>query len=159
MNTILTDIAFALTDHESRHFGAEHFLDLSDGNVAFIQPEYMLDEDDISEEEIGKYKDWEQEQIRAYRDHDLVRIDPIDSTESFSIMDDFAQTRPVSESQLLCCALSRMHPFSEFRKVVEKMGLLQDWYNFKNEAERNLAQKWLEEHDLAIREDKIVRIK
>jgi len=159
MNTILTDIAFALTDHESRQYGAEHFVDLTEGNVAFIQPEYMLDEDDISENEIAEYKDWEQAQICAYRDHDLVRIDPIDSMESFSIMDDFAQTRPIAESQLLCCALSRMHPFSEFRKAVEKMGLLQDWYNFKNEAECNFAQKWLEEHDLKIQEDKIVRIK
>lgn len=29
----------------------------------------------------------------------------------------------------------------------------------KNEAEQTLAQKWLEEQDLEIREDKIVRIK
>jgi len=29
----------------------------------------------------------------------------------------------------------------------------------KNEAEWTLAQKWLEVHDLAIRDDKIVRIK
>lgn len=39
------------------------------------------------------------------------------------------------------------------------MGILQEWYDFKNAAEEAMAEKWLEHHDLEIIDGKIVRRK
>lgn len=36
---------------------------------------------------------------------------------------------------------------------------LQEWYDLKNAVEEAMAEEWLEEHDLEIKEGKIVRSK
>lgn len=161
MNTnqsLLSEIAFALTDHTSTENGAAHFVDLTTGEVTFIQGDYMFEEDEITEDEIASYHDWEQEQIRTYLHHELIEIEPISSRESFRIMEAFADTRNEQEQTHLYKALNRRGPFKCFRYAVEDLGILQQWYDFKNEAERRKAQEWLTENDLAIKDGKIVRI-
>lgn len=154
---LLNEIAFALTDHMTADYGAGHFVDLTTGEVTFIQSEYMLD--DVSPDELQEYHDWEQEQIMQYAEHDLIKIDCIPSWESFSIMERFVESRPEHEHKSLYVALAKKHPFREFRDKAERMGLLQEWYDFKNAAEEAIAEKWLEEHELEITDGKIARIK
>lgn len=154
---LLNDIACALTDHMTEEYGSGHFVDLTIGEVTFIQSEYMLE--DVTPEELAEYRDWEQEQIIQYSEHDLIRIDCLPSRESFHEMERFVESRPEREHKSLYVALVKSHPFREFRAKVERMGLLQEWYDFKNAAEEAMAQEWLEEHDLEIIGGKIVRRK
>lgn len=56
-------------------------------------------------------------------------------------------------------ALAKRHPFREFVDKAERMGLLQDWYDFKYATEMTMAQEWLNDHDLEITDNKIVRAK
>lgn len=154
---LLNDIAYALTDHITEDYGAGHFVDLTTGEVTFIQSDYMLDE--VSPEELQEYHDWEQEQILQYAEHDLIRIDFVPSRESFNVMERFVESRPEREHKSLYVALAKRHPFREFRDKVERMGILQEWYDFKNAAEETMAEEWLEEHELEIIDGKITRIK
>ena len=43
--------------------------------------------------------------------HEVVSIEPLDSHESYSIMERFALSRPDGQSQRLCDVLSKKHPF------------------------------------------------
>lgn len=74
-------------------------------------------------------------------------------------MERFVESRPEREHKSLYVALVKLHPFREFRTKVERMGLLQEWYDFKSAAEETMALEWLEEHDLEIIDAKIVRRK
>lgn len=154
---LLNDIAFSLTDHMSDNNGASHFVDLTTGEITFIQNEYMFEEDEITEEEINAYRDWEQDCIRTYLHHDLIKVDPIPSYESFRLMEDFVEPRPRQEQIHLCKSLNRKRPFVCFRYACEDLGILQQWYDFKNEAESRQAQEWLSENAFEIRDGKIVR--
>ncbi len=154
---LLNEIAFALTDHMTEDYGNGHFVDLTTGEITFIQSEYMLE--DVTPEEITEYRDWEQELIKQYAEHDLVKIDCIPSRESFSVMERFIESRPEREHKSLYVTLAKKHPFREFRGKVERMGILQEWYDFKNAAEETMAEEWLENHDLEIIDGKIARIK
>ncbi|MBQ0050348.1 MAG: hypothetical protein KBT12_08990 [Bacteroidales bacterium] len=110
MNTnqsLLSEIAFALTDHTSTERGATHFVDLTTGEVTFIQGDYMFEEDEITEDEIASYHDWEKGQIRTYLHHELIEIEPISCRESFRIMEAFADTRNEEEQTHLYKALNR----------------------------------------------------
>ena len=153
--TILSELAYALTDHSTFELGSRHFVDLTDGGLFFIESEYMREK--ITPEQLAKYHDWEQYLIRTYMEHDLIAIDPLPSYESFHIMEDFIVTRPSHEQQHLVKALNRKHPFSCFKYAVEDLGILQEWYDFKNEAEVCMAEKWLKVEGLTITEGKIVR--
>jgi len=153
---LLSEIAFALTSNNMD--GAAHFADLTTGDVTFIQHEYMFEEDEITEDEINAHHDWEQEQIRTYLHHDLIHIEPLHSSVSFRIMESFADTRTNKrELQRLETALTRKRPFANFRYACEDLGILQQWYDFKNEAEARQAQQWLKDNDLEIRDGKIQR--
>ena len=154
---LLSDIAFALTDHMTEDYGAGHFVDLTTGEVTFIQGEYMLE--DVTPEKLNGYRDWEQEQIKEYSEHDLIRIECMPSYESFRVMERFVESRPEREQKSLYVALAKRHPFREFRDKVERMGILQEWYDFKNAAEQSMAEEWLEEHELEKKDGKIVKKK
>lgn len=162
MNTtyhqLLSEIAFALTDHMTTENGAAHFVDLTAGEVTFIQGDYMFEEDEITEAKIATYQDWEQDQIRTYLHHDLIEIEPIPSHESFRLMEAFADSRNEQEQTHLYKALNRRGPFACFRYACNDLGILQQWYDFKNEAEIRQAQEWLAENGLAIKYGKIARI-
>lgn len=155
---LLAEIASALTDHDSTQLGSSHFVDLTNGELTFILEEHMFEEDEITEEEINDYQDWEQDSIRTYLHHDLVKIEPIPSHKSFRIMEAFADSRNEKEQTHLYKALNRRGPFANFRNACMDLGILQQWYDFKSEAEARQAREWLIENDLEIKDGKIVRI-
>lgn len=152
---LLNEIACALTDHITEDYGSGHFVDLTTGEVTFFQGDYMFE--DVTPEELARYRDWEQEQIREYSEHDLIKIECVPSHESFRVMERFIESRPEREHESLYAALAKRQPFREFRYKVERMGILQEWYDFKNAAEEAMAEEWLKDHDLEIIDGKIVR--
>lgn len=155
---ILNDIAHALTDHMATETGAGHFVDLTTGETTFIQSEYMFNKNNITEEKIARYTDWEQDEIRTYLEHDLIQIKLIPSYESFRVMEAFADTRSGNEQNRLYRVLQGQRPFANFRYACIDLGILQQWYDFQNDAENRLAQDWLKDNDLEIKDGKIVRI-
>lgn len=152
---LLNEIACVLTDYMTAQAGAGHFVDLTTGQLTFIQSEYMID--DVTPDELSRYRDWEQEQILQYSEHDLIRIECVSSHESFRVMEQFIERRPEREQGSLYLALARKHPFREFRAKVELWGILQEWYDFKQASDTDMAEKWLEDHDLEIIDGKIVK--
>jgi len=151
------ELAAALTNHEAPNHGSCHFVDLTKGNITFIQEEYMLEEEDITPEELSTYRDWEKDEIITFLEHDLIRIEPVPSWQSFNIMENFAESCNENKRTLLLSALNRPHPFSMFRYAVEESGLLQEWYDFKNASEMEIAREWLIEEGLTIQNGRIIR--
>ncbi len=156
-NSLLSELACALTDHEAIQGGAAHFVDLTTGDLTFILSEHMIEEGEITEDEICSYKEWEQDAIRTFIYHDLVRIEPIPSYESFRIMEAFAELRSEREQQRLFKVLRGRRPFAGFRNAVEDMGIIRQWYNFKDQADANMAKEWLNENGLEIKDGKIMK--
>ena len=88
--------------------------------------------------------------------HELVEIEPESSHEGFELMERFAQSRPESQAEKIYQALNRRHPFKTFRYAVEDLGILQEWYDFKDKALEELAEERLRDYDIEFRDGKIV---
>ena len=88
--------------------------------------------------------------------HELVNIRAKDSDEGYELMERFAESRPESESEKLFRALNRRHPFSTFRYAVEDLGILQEWYDFKDKALEELAEERLRDYGIEFKDGKIV---
>lgn len=61
------------------------------------------------------------------------RFDPLNSRESFQMMEDFVET--IKNERLrtrLIDAISIKKPFRNFRNAVEDEGILDDWYAYKD---------------------------
>ena len=71
-------------------------------------------------------------------------------------MERFAQSRPETESDKIFRAINRRRPFSNFRYAVEDLGILQEWYDFKNKALEELAEERLRDYGIEFKDGKIV---
>lgn len=76
--------------------------------------------------------------------HEVVEIDPVKSHEAFKIMERFAAGHSGKKGERLWDALDLRHPFRAFRNAVERLGILQEWYDWKNLAYRKIAEDRLE---------------
>ena len=75
--------------------------------------------------------------------HEVVSIEPLDSHESYSIMERFALSRPGGQSQRLCDVLSKKHPFRRFKDAVNNLGIAEEWYAWRADALFRYAEESL----------------
>ena len=124
------DLAEAL---ESSMDEATWLLDLESGEVVFAGSEAIT----------GMPED------EAWEDADrFLAIQPMDSWESFQIMEDFLDELPEGEG---CRALSRAlrlpRPFRCFKDTLMDFPSLRErWFKYHDERMLAYAQEWLEEH-------------
>jgi hypothetical protein len=124
------DLAEALESHMDE---ASWLLDLESGEVVFAGSEAVTG---MPEDE-----DWD--------DPDrFLSIQPMDSWESFQIMEDFVDELPEGEG---CRALSRAlrlpRPFRCFKDTLcDFPSLRERWFKYHEDRMLVYAQEWLEEH-------------
>lgn len=88
--------------------------------------------------------------------HEIVDIERVSSREGFTVMERFAESRQGNERDKLLRVLSRRHPFRGFRAEVQYLGILQEWYDFKNKAYEEFAEERLNDADVDFVDGRIV---
>jgi hypothetical protein len=86
----------------------------------------------------------------------VVGIDPLPSYEKFHSMEEFADKQPKEISAKLWRALDGRRPFARFRVAVEMLGLLKEWYAFRDAWFIERAEEWLRDYDVDFVDGKIV---
>lgn len=126
------------------------YLDPETGEIILVtEDERAMAEDNCWEEAPA----WQRElmpKIRAALEGDrwLELPDSFDIHE-WSIMEQFSRARNVERirSELLN-AIHGAGAFRAFRCAIRRLGLEQDWYQFRDEALAEIARCWLEENNL-----------
>ena len=119
-----------------------------------ITPYINLTAQILGERVDSAYTDIDDEE--ELKGHEIVDIEIVSSHEAFSVMQRFAVSRADKECDILLRALSKRHPFSTFRTSVECLDILQEWYKFKREAYRELANDRLLSAGIVFEDGKIV---
>ena len=88
--------------------------------------------------------------------HEVVSIEPLDSHESYSIMERFALSRPDEQLQRLRDALSMRRPFRRFKDTVDRLGIAEEWYAWRDEALLRHAEESLEFYGVDFMDGRIV---
>ena len=134
---------------------AEVADNLSAGEVCFINtdtlemesvPDTVLDDPEEFEAMTGetvdslglKHDEWK----------NCLQIDPLESRESFRIMEGFADYVTDNKfQQKLINALNRKRPFANFKYLVDNSEYRQDWFDFR--------QQWLEQYVYELMENEL----
>ena len=87
---------------------------------------------------------------------EVLRIDPLESWESFKAMEEFADEQPPKIADKLYRALNGGRPFSRFKAAVDLLDLLEDWYAYKDRWYDEKAEEWLHDNDVDFVEGKVV---
>ena len=125
------DLIQALTFHFEIIEGA-YYLDTSTGNILLVGE----GADDVPEN-IGD-------------DPRYIWIDPIDSHESYWIMEDFIATvEDTNAATRLDAAINGAKPFRRFKDALYDFPSLQEaWFVFEDTAHMRLAETWCEENGI-----------
>lgn len=127
------EFEFALENRDPLCGDVCSYLDRQTGQVM------MRFFDDAKDEELDA-------EIDADSSDRYLPIEPLDSHESFRIMEDFTMSLPESAlKSRLVEALSRNKPFRRFRNIVDQDLMLRNaWFAFREAAHRQYARDWLE---------------
>lgn len=122
------DLAMALEDHSSQ---ALWLLDQENGEVIRLSEEELREDEDESCED-PKY----------------VAIRPMESFESFGIMEDFVNELPDGKpSRALANALRKRKPFRSFKDaLLDFPQIRESWFKYHNDRMQEIAQAWLDEN-------------
>lgn len=98
-------------------------------------PQFMLEDPDRFEEDAEfeplKHSTWEH----------CIRIEPLESNESFRIMEDFTDWMPDHHlKHQLLEALRHKRPFANFKMMIDDSKYRQDWFDFKQNYLKDYVQ-------------------
>jgi hypothetical protein len=114
------------------------------------EDEIALVEEDAADDDLPEWQRAAMPKIREALESDrfLVLPDRFEVHE-WAIMERFSREQNPRAREVLAAAVHGSGAFRHFRGAVERLGLLDVWYRYRNEAIEQIARDWLEEHKLA----------
>lgn len=112
----------------------------------------------ITQQKVDCISDYEIEnEIFPEDDDQLLKIDPMFSSEAFSIMEDFAESVKAPKIQArLFRALQKRHPFSNFKDQVYDEDLEKEWFAYKDKRMNEYAEAWLKENEVVYKDGQLI---
>jgi hypothetical protein len=144
----LRDIVDAI---ESQSNEGEAYLNPDTGEIILVtEDERALVEQGRADDDLPQ---WQRELIPKVRqalgnDRFLALPDKFE-VHDWAIMERFSLEKSERVRQVLLGAIHGSGAFHKFRSAVERLGLLDAWYRFREEAIQQIARDWLENHQLA----------
>jgi hypothetical protein len=97
--------------------------------------------------------EWERELIEIAKDilnsQDYILLPSKFEIHDYRIMERFADSLDNPDQQVqVNQALGGKGAFRYFKDTVHRLGIVQDWYKFKEDSYKEIAKEWCEENDL-----------
>ena len=134
---IRIDTDMFIAAFEDHNYEIHHYLDTKSGEIVFITEFDMPEEDELKES-------MEEEPER------YVYIEPIDSSESFRVMEEFVGQLEEGDIQdELSESLRRRNPFRQFKDMLYRYpGIKEEWFWYHDQRMTEIASRWLEDHNI-----------
>jgi Uncharacterised protein family (UPF0158) len=131
------------------------FLNLTTGDVVSITDEELHAAE--NEEPLDDFPEWQYDAIRIAKDivetdHYLALPDRFEIHE-YQIMERFCLS--IDDEDMrddLCDAIRGRGAFRRFKDRMQVYGMAEEWYRYRDEALREIAKAWCEEHGITYTE-------
>lgn len=138
----------------------QNYFDRQTGEVVMVEESLMDAAESGDEEELTDVPDWQKEQVetaRAVVNDDSGRfIAPPDKFDfhEYHQMELFIETlRERKSAEELWRAIKGSGAFRRFRDSVTHLGLLERWYEYRDNAMKEFVIEWAEENDVRYIDD------
>ena len=144
----LRDIADAI---ESQSNEGAAYLNPETGEIVQVsEDELALVEDEVADEDLPQWQREAMPKIREALESDrFLALPDRFEVHEWAIMERFSQKQNERAHKVLISAIHGSGAFRHFRGAVERLGLLDAWYRYREDAIQQIARDWLEEHKLA----------
>ncbi|MBN2475919.1 MAG: GAF domain-containing protein [Pirellulales bacterium] len=133
------------------------YLDKRSGKVVvFMDEELRAAEDD---EPLDDYPDWQRENIKLAQemlvdDDAFVGLPTEFDIHEYGIMERFCLSLEDGEvSDVLTRAIQGSGAFRRFKNGIQRYGIAETWYPFRDEALKRIAVEWCRSHEISYRDD------
>jgi hypothetical protein len=144
----LRDIADAI---ESQSNEGAAYVNPETGEIVQVsEDELALVEDEVADETLPQWQRDAMPKIReALESGRFLALPDRFEVHEWAIMERFSLEQNERARKVLLDAIHGSGAFRHFRGAVERLGLLDAWYRYRQEAIEQIARDWLEEHKLA----------
>jgi hypothetical protein len=144
----LTDVIEAI---ELQNNESEAFLNPETGEIVLVtEEERAIIEDDDPEDDLPE---WQRDTLpkarEALANPKFLLLPGQFELHEWAVMQRFAQEQTDRARPQLLAAIHGAGAFRRFRAAAERLGLLDSWYRYREEAIKQFAREWLEEHNLS----------
>lgn len=129
-----------------------HYYNKKTGVIIYVEDESTATykAEDISN--LEKFEEWEKELIISLHDFkenpdEYIQLPTKDEIDEHGMMIEFC--RSIKEEEVRNNILSNKESFRELRESIENSGLISEWYDYREDAERKIAIKWCEDNYIA----------
>jgi len=137
----------------------ECYLDRATGQLVVIteNEEPYLDRDgEVALDEIDDLPQWQRDSIAnvrlALESADLVPVPSKFDLHEWEIMRSFSNSCPEPIRRDLLDAIHGRGAFRTFRRTVDRLGVREDWFAYRDETVRRFAEDWLLENGFEVTE-------
>lgn len=100
---------------------------------------------------IDNFEEWEKELILSLHDFkenpsDYIQLPSHDDINEYGMMIDFCNN--IEDRELKDKVLNNKDSFRELRQAIENEGFINEWYDYREDAEKNLAIKWCKDNNI-----------
>ena len=135
--SFISELAFAMSNHDIQE---DQYLNLTQQLLSVIQ-----------REDYSWGKKWPAE------GDEVIFVDKTPSWEAFHQMEEFADSITNKHiARQLYKALEKRHPFSAFRDAAERTGIIQQWYQWRDQWQNEQVEKWMCENGVNFKDGRIV---
>ncbi|MFB0553592.1 MAG: UPF0158 family protein [Phycisphaerae bacterium] len=145
LNEIIEGLEFQSDERHS-------FLDKRTGEVVSISDEEMQAAED--DEPIEDFPDWQQDLVRIAKEivdetGDYIELPTKFDINEYRIMEKFCLSLNDSEmSDTLYSSIKGSGAFRRFKDAIHEYDIADDWYKYRNDALKEVAIEWCQEHGI-----------
>ena len=135
---------------ESATDEADSYLDPDSGEIVYVTDEMR----DLAEEGEDEHTpEWMREELPKVREAlesgRFLSLPTKFDVHEWAIMEDFSEEQENDRVRgALLDAIHGSGAFRMFKSTIRRLGVEKDWYKFRDEAIKQIAVEWLEEHHL-----------
>jgi len=127
------------------------------GEIVSVTDDEMATAEAGEDEDLSDYSDWERESIEKAREiaesDDFLALPDSFEINEYAIMEWFCLDRDDADQRdRLLDAIRGSGAFRRFKNAVERMGIADEWYRYRDAAMRDKAIAWCEENGLEYEE-------
>lgn len=132
---------------------AENYLDTRTGELHLVTPDTEAAYNAFSRGEGDKLPDWLQQEAAIVNEirttNFFIQLPTTYEIHEWNIMRDFVQSISNEKTKSkLTEAISGRGAFGRFRNIASRLGVLDDWYAWREKALIKIARKWCEENNV-----------
>lgn len=129
----------------------QHYYNKNTGIIMYIEDSSTATykADDIHN--LNNFEDWEKELILSLHDfkenpRDYIQLPSYDDINEHGMMIEFCNK--IEDIELRNKILNNKDSFRELRQSIENEGFINEWYDYREAAEINLAIKWCNDNNI-----------